>query len=433
MSPPPVDAVLERMTRLHPKLIDLSLDRVRRLLADLGNPQDKLPPVIHVAGTNGKGSTIATMRAVLEAGGYKVHAYTSPHLVRFTERIRLVGSLIDEDLLIALLEHIEEVNAGRPITFFEITTVAAFLAFARIPADVTLLETGMGGRLDATNVVVKPLVTVLTSISMDHTQFLGDTVAAIAAEKAAIMKPGVPCVSVAQHPDAAAVIDAAATRIGAMMKWQGRNWRMEPAGGAGKYLFTGEHASWTVPRPSLPGRHQIENAGAALAALDQSGIAIPDFALRQGLKNVVWPARAQRLTKGPLAQTLPNAWELWLDGGHNAGGGQVLAHLAADQWADAPLHLVCGMLSTKAAEDFLHPLAHHATSLTTIEIPGSAISYSAAELAMAAANAGFASVRRAASVQQAVAAIVMDYPKTFARVLICGALYLAGEVLKENG
>src|SRR5579871_6607718 len=247
---PPVDAVLERMTRLHPKLIDLSLDRVRRLLADLDNPQDKLPPVIHVAGTNGKGSTVATMRAVLEAGGYKVHAYTSPHLVRFTERIRLVGSLIDEDLLIALLEHIEEVNAGRPITFFEITTVAAFLAFARIPADVTLLETGMGGRLDATNVVIKPLATVLTSISMDHTQFLGETIAAIAGEKAAIMKPGVPCVSVAQHPDAAAVIDDTASRIGAMLKWQGRDWRMEPAA-AGKFTFTGARVSWTVPRPSL--------------------------------------------------------------------------------------------------------------------------------------------------------------------------------------
>jgi dihydrofolate synthase/folylpolyglutamate synthase len=427
----PIDAVLERMTRLHTKLIDLSLDRVLRLLDDLGNPQDKLPPVIHVAGTNGKGSTIATMRAVLEAGGYKVHVYTSPHLVRFVERIRLVGSLIDEDLLIALLEHIEEVNAGRPITFFEITTIAAFLAFARVPADVTLLETGMGGRLDATNVVTKPLATVLTSISMDHTQFLGNTIAAIAGEKAAIMKRGVPCVTVAQHPDAAAVINDAAVQVGAAVKWQGRDWHMEPAGG--KYRFIGENHAWTVPRPSLPGRHQLDNSGAALAALDQAGLPIPDFALQQGLKNIVWPARAQRLTKGPLPSAIPNAWELWLDGGHNAGGGQVLAHLAADQWHDAPLHLVCGMLSTKAAEDFLRPLVPHAASLTVIPVPGSPISYSPGELDIAATNAGFTNVRQAHSAQQALAGIVSDYSAPFARVLICGALYLAGEVLRENG
>jgi dihydrofolate synthase/folylpolyglutamate synthase len=426
-----VDVVLERMTRLHVKLIDLSLDRVRRLLADLDNPQDRLPPVIHVAGTNGKGSTVATMRAVLEAAGYKVHVYTSPHLVRFSERIRLVGSLIDDDLLIALLEHIEKVNDGRPITFFEITTIAAFLAFARIPADVTLLETGMGGRLDATNVIARPMVTVLTSISMDHTQFLGDTIAAIAGEKAAIMKPNVPCVSVAQHPDAGAVIDVTAQHIGAAVKWQGRHWQAEVQGR--NMTFVGDEHTWVVPRPSLPGRHQIDNAGAALAALEQSRLPMPDFALRQGLKNIEWPARAQRLTKGPLARQLPAAWELWLDGGHNAGGGQVLAQLAADQWHDAPLHLVCGMLSTKAAEDFLRPLAAHAASLTVIPIPNSAIAYTPQQLAEAACNAGFTAVRQAHGAQQALAGIASDFGAPFARVLICGALYLAGEVLKENG
>jgi dihydrofolate synthase/folylpolyglutamate synthase len=430
--PPPVDAVLERMTRLHPKLIDMSLDRVRRLLADLDNPQDKLPPVIHVAGTNGKGSTIATMRAVLEASGYKVHVYTSPHLVRFAERIRLVGSLIDEDLLIGLLEHIEKVNDGRPITFFEITTVAAFLAFARIPADITLLETGMGGRLDATNVVKKPLVTVLTSISMDHVQFLGDTIAAIAGEKAEIMKPGVPCVSVAQHPDAAAVITAAAARIGAPVKWQGADWRVEKTGGR-NFTFSGAYVKWNIPRPPLPGNHQLDNTGAALAALEQTQLPIPDFGLREGIKNVVWPARAQRLRNGPLLQMIPNAWELWLDGGHNAGGGQVIADLAKDQWNDAPLHLVCGMLKTKAAEDFLRPLVPQAASLTVIPIPGSAISFTPAELAAAAKRAGFANVVESVSAQQALARIITDFPSPFARVLICGALYLAGEVLKENG
>ena len=426
-----VDAVLERLTQLHPKLIDLSLDRVYRLLADLGNPNEKLPPVIHVAGTNGKGSVIATMRAVLEASGYTSHVYTSPHLVRFAERIRLVGSLIDEELLVAMLEHVEEVNAGRPITFFEITTVVAFMAFARIPADVTLLETGMGGRLDATNVVAKPLVTVLTPISIDHTEFLGDTVAAIAAEKAAIMKPGVPCVSVAQHPDAVAVIEETAGRIGALLKWQGRDWRLEEDGN--RFAFTGGRYTWSVPPPSLPGRHQVENTAAALAALDFAGIDVPDFAIRQGLRNVVWPARAQRLAKGPLRAALPRGWELWLDGGHNAAGGEVLGELIADQWGGPPVHLVCGMLATKAAEDFLRPLAADAASLAVIPIPGGANCHAPADLAAAGARAGFTQVRQADSVQQAIAGIVSDYQAPFARVLICGALYLAGEVLKENG
>jgi dihydrofolate synthase/folylpolyglutamate synthase len=431
-TPPPVDAVLERMTRLHPKLIDLSLDRVRRLLADLDNPQDRLPPVIHVAGTNGKGSTIATMRSVLEASGYKVHVYTSPHLVRFAERIRLVGALIDEDLLTGLLEHIEKVNDGRPITFFEITTVAAFLAFARIPADVTLLETGMGGRLDATNVVKKPRATVLTSISLDHVQFLGDTIAAIAGEKAAIMKPGVPCVSVAQHPDAAAVIQAAAARIGAPVKRQGEDWRLEKTGGM-NFTFTGAHETWHIPRPVLPGRHQLDNTGAALAALEQAQFPIPNFGLREGIKNVEWPARAQRLRNGPLPTMIPGAWELWLDGGHNAGGGRVIADLAKDQWSDAPLHLVCGMLNTKAAEDFLRPLAPQAASLTVIPIPGSPISYTSAELAAAARRAGFANVVESDGARAALTHLITDFPSPFARVLICGALYLAGEILKENG
>lgn len=420
------------MTKLHPKLIDMSLDRVHRLLDDLGNPQDKLPPVIHVAGTNGKGSTIATMRAVLEAAGHKVHVYTSPHLVSFVERIRLTGSLIDEELLIHLLEHIEDVNAGKPITFFEVTTIAAFLAFSRVPADVTLLETGMGGRLDATNVVKKPLATVLTSISMDHTQFLGTTLAEIAGEKAAIMKPGVPSVSVAQSPDAAAVIASAAERIGATLKLQDRDWRVAVSPGGG-ITFTGEHNTWSAPQPSLPGAHQYDNAGAALAALDQSGLLIPPFALKGGMRNISWPARAQLLKKGPLKAALPNAWELWLDGGHNAGGGQVLAQLAQDRFNDAPLHLVVGMLSTKAADDFLRPLVPHAASVTVIPVPNSPIGFSPAELQAAAQRVGYNDAAAADSANQALARIVTDFPASRARVLICGALYLAGEVLKENG
>ncbi len=425
--PAQVDAALARLTQLYPKLIDLSLGRTHRLLGDLGNPHHRLPPVIHVAGTNGKGSTVAMMRAVLEAAGYRVHVYTSPHLVRFAERIRLVGALIDEALLLQMLEHVEKVNAGQPITFFEVTTAVAFLAFAQIPADVVLLETGLGGRFDSTNVIAKPAVTVLSSISMDHMQYLGETLALIAGEKAAIMKPGVPCVSVAQKPEAMDVIAAAAHEIGAPLNVQNTDWRIEAEGQG--LLFTGQHNAWKVPLPPLPGRHQYENAGLALAALDQSPFAIPPFALRSGFRNVEWPARAQKLLQGPLVNALPAGWELWLDGGHNAGGGAAVAALAADMWGDAPLHLICGMLTTKAAEDYLRPLAARAASFTAVPIPGNDTAFAPAGLAEAATAAGHKNVSTAEDVAAALEAIS---PEGRGRVLICGSLYLAGEVLKAN-
>ena len=424
-----VDAALLRLTGLFPKLIDLSLGRMERLLEDLGNPHQKLPPVIHVAGTNGKGSTVAIMRAVLEAAGYRVHVYTSPHLVRFAERIRLVGSLIDEALLLALLEHVEAANAGKPITFFEVTTAVAFMAFARIPADVVLLETGLGGRFDATNVIARPAVTALSSISMDHMQYLGDTLAKIAGEKAAIMKAGVPCVCVAQKDEAAQVIAAYAHDIGAPLLVQDETWRIE-ADAFGGLLFSGKHNRWKAPVPALPGRHQIENAGLALAALDQSPFAIPAFALRLGMRSVAWPARAQRLRRGPLVNALPGSWELWLDGGHNAGGGQAVADLAEDIWGDAPLHLICGMLSTKVADDYLRPLARRAARFTAVPIASSDAALAPAELAAAAARVGMKDVAVAGSVVEAVKRIE---PQGRGRVLICGSLYLAGEVLRENG
>ena len=425
-----VDATLARLTGLYPKLIDLSLGRMYRLLGDLGNPHEKLPPVIHVAGTNGKGSTAAIMRAVLESAGYKVHVYTSPHLVRFSERIRLVGDLIDEALLLALLEHVETANAGKPITFFEATTAVAFLAFARIPADVVLLETGLGGRFDATNVIAKPAVTALASISMDHMQYLGDTLALIAGEKAAIMKPGVPCVSVAQEPEAAAVIAEAAAAIGAPLKVQNAAWRVDEDHSG--LIFAGENNRWKTPLPSLPGRHQIGNAGLALAVLDQSPFAIPPFALRSGMRHVEWPARAQKLKKGPLIDMLPGGWDLWLDGGHNAGGGAAIAALAHDQWSDVPLHLICGMLATKVADDYLRPLAARAASITTVPIPSSHAALPPADLAEAAKRAGFENITVAENIGAALKAITAQSAGR-ARVLICGSLYLAGEVLKDNG
>ena len=424
-----VDAALARLTLLFPKLIDLSLDRMHRLLADLGHPEQRLPPVIHVAGTNGKGSTVATMRAVLEASGYKVHVYTSPHLVRFAERIRLVGDLIDEALLLSLLEHVEEANAGKPITFFEVTTAVAFLAFARIPADITLLEVGLGGRFDATNVVAHPKVTVLTSISMDHMQYLGDTLAAIAGEKAAIMKPGVPCVSVAQKPEALAVIEQYARAVGSRLVLQDRDWRVSTPR-EGSLSFEGETARWSTPAPSLPGRHQFDNAGLAFAALEQTGLPIPAFGLRSGMRNIDWPARAQRLSEGSLVGLLPVGWELWLDGGHNEGAGGVIAALAAEQWSDAPLHIVCGMLSTKAAVDFLRHLVPHAASFTAVPIAND-MAYTPDELAAAARAAGFDAPAISDTPGAALRAIIAT-GKPRSRILICGSLYLAGEILRDN-
>jgi len=422
------DRVLSRLMQLHPKKIDLSLGRIERLLAALGNPQEHLPPAIHVAGTNGKGSTVATMRACLEAAGYRVHVYTSPHLVRFNERIRLAGHVIDEEALLAVLEECDRANRDEPITFFEITTAAAFLAFIRTPADIVLLETGLGGRLDATNVLHRPAVTAITPISIDHQAFLGDTVAAIAGEKAGILKPGVAGVIGPQPDDAEAVIEARAAAIGAALyRWQ-TEWRCEANGEGMRY----EGARWAfdLPSPSLAGAHQIANAGTAIACLEQlSGFSLPRDAIAAGLRQIEWPARLQRLTRGPLVQRLPSGWELWLDGGHNPSAGLALAEMAG-RWRDRPLDLIVGMLNTKDAAGFLAPLAPFARSLYAVTIPGEENPHPAAQIAVAARNLGI-ETREAASVETALDEIG-ELPGP-ARVLICGSLHLAGVVLAENG
>jgi dihydrofolate synthase / folylpolyglutamate synthase len=422
------DRILERLGRLHPKLIDLSLGRVERLLAALGNPQDALPPVIHVAGTNGKGSTIATLRACLEAGGWRVHAYISPHLVRFHERVRLAGKLIEEDRLIELLEECERANRGTPITYFEITTAAAFLAFVRTPADIVLLETGLGGRLDATNVIPHPAVTAITPISLDHQSFLGDTIAAIAGEKAGILKPGSPAIIGPQPPEAAAVFAARAAAVAAPLYRFGTEWRCEASGGGMQY--EGPRWQLDLPLPSLLGAHQIINAGTAIACLEQlSGVPLSHDAVAEGLRHIEWPARLQHLTKGPLVAALPAGWELWLDGGHNPGAGEVLAAAAAN-WRDRPLDLIVGMLNTKDAAGFLAPLAAHARALYAVTIPGEENPLPAAATAAAAHSVGLAA-HEAPSVAVALNAITAD--RTPARVLICGSLHLTGVVLAENG
>ena len=421
------DLVLERLGRLHPKLIDLSLGRVEQLLAALDNPQEKLPPVIHVAGTNGKGSTIATLRACLEAGGYRVHAYISPHLVRFHERIRLAGQLIEEEALIALLEECERANGGTPITYFEITSAAAFLAFARTRADIVLLETGLGGGLDATNVVRRPAVTAITPISLDHQAFLGDTIAQIAGEKAGILKPGVPAVIGPQPEEAEAVIEGRAVGLGApLFRWR-HEWRCA-ATGAGM-RFAGRRWRLDLPVSSLPGAHQIANAGVAIACLEQlPSLPLPPEAVTAGLRRIEWPARLQRLTRGPLVELLSSGWELYLDGGHNPGAGAVLAEFVAG-WRDRPLYLVVGMLNTKDSAGFLGPLAPHTQALAAVTIPGEQNPLPAEAIATAAHTVGI-NASTAPSVDAALARFMLD--STSGRVLICGSLHLAGTVLAQN-
>ena len=421
------DRVLERLSRLHPKLIDLSLGRIERLLKALGNPQERLPPVIHVAGTNGKGSTIATLRACLEAGGYRVHVYISPHLVRFHERIRLAGKLIEEDVLIVLLEECERANGGTPITYFEITTAAAFVAFARTPADVVLLETGLGGRLDATNVVRHPAVTAITPISLDHQAFLGDTIAQIAGEKAGILKPGAPAVIGPQPEEAEGVIEARAIELGAQLSRWDREWRSAPAGDGMR--FVGERWQLDLPMPSLPGAHQIKNAGVAIACLEHMrDLPVATAAVAAGLRQIEWVARMQRLTHGPLVEMMPAGWELWLDGGHNPGAGVVLAEFVSG-WHDRPLFLVVGMLNTKDASGFLAPLAPHAESLTAVTILGEQNPLPAEAIAAAARSVGI-DATTAPSVEGALTGFMLDSPG--GRVLICGSLHFAGTVLAEN-
>jgi dihydrofolate synthase/folylpolyglutamate synthase len=425
---PTSDRVLERLGRLHPKLIDLSLGRVERLLAALGDPQDDLPPVVHVAGTKGKGSTVATMRACLEAAGYRVHAYISPHLVRFHERIRLAGRLIEEEALIALLEECERANRNAPITFFEITTAAAFLAFARTPADIVLLEVGLGGRLDATNLVHRPAVTAITPVSLDHQAFLGDTVAAIAGEKAGILKAEVTAVIAPQPSEAAAVIEARAAAVSAPLYRARHEWRCEASGAGMRY--EGERWRLDLLLPSLIGAHQIVNAGTAIACLERlSGFDVPTEAIAEGLRHIDWPARLQLLRRGPLVDAVPPGWELWLDGGHNPLAGEILGDVAAG-WHDRPLYLVVGMMNTKDAAGFVAPLAKHARALWAVTIPGEKNALPAEALAAAAGSVGLP-----AQTADSVLAAIRDIPVKdgHGRVLICGSLYFAGKVLAENG
>jgi dihydrofolate synthase/folylpolyglutamate synthase len=443
-----VDTTVARLTTLHPKLIDLTLDRMWRMLAALGDPQRQLPPVIHVAGTNGKGSTIAFMRAILEAAGLAVHVYTSPHLVRFNERFRLGGKnrsdnhngncngsegrLATDAELADVLEECERVNAGAPITVFEITTAAGLLLFARHPADVLLLEVGLGGRLDATNVIDRPLASVITPVSLDHAEHLGHSVGEIAGEKAGILKPGVPAIVAAQPRDALSAIERQAARVKAPIRIAGEDWIATEE--RGRLVYQDDAGLLDLPAPRLYGRHQFENAGVAIAALRAvTALKLPPAAFEAGIAKADWPARMQRLAQGPLATLIPSGGELWLDGGHNPDGGRAIANALADleERVSRPLVLVVGMLASKDCESFLRNFAGLARRIVAVPIPHQDKSLPAERIAEVARDVGIPA-QGEADLASALTAITSFELAPAPRILITGSLYLAGEVLKAN-
>ncbi len=433
-----VDAILARLLALHPKRIDLSLDRMWRILDALGHPERRLPPVIHVAGTNGKGSTVAFMRAMLEAAGRSAHVYTSPNLVRINERFRLGrqgpggggGVLVDDDELAAALAECERATGDSPITVFEIETAAGLLIFSRHPADVLLLEVGLGGRLDATHVVERLLASVITPVSMDHVEFLGDTLEKIATEKAAILRRGVPAVIARQTEGPLAVITARAAEVGAPLFVAGQDWTAGEE--RGRLVYQDTDGLLDLPPPRLFGRHQFDNAGTAIAALRAAGLKLPAHAFEQGVVAADWPARMQRLAAGNLLPRAPAGSELWLDGGHNADGGRIVAGALADleERVSRPLVLVVGMLSTKDTEGFLRNFAGLARALIAVPVGGEkglapdALAATARRIGIAAQSAG--GIEEALDL---VRALELAPP----RVLITGSLYLAGDVLAANG
>ncbi len=425
-SDPAVQAQLDRLGSSTYAPDILGLDRILALLDRLGNPQLRVPPVFHIAGTNGKGSTAAFLRAALEAAGHLVHAFTSPHLVRFNERIRLAGTLIEDAELAPLLAEVIDAADGMKASFFEVTAAAAFLAFARAPADALILEVGLGGRLDATNVIDAPLVTAIASLGLDHQSYLGDTLAAIAAEKAGIAKHNVSLITQAYPPDAAAVVSNAARAAGALLIPRGERWAIVPD--QGRLCYRDAQGELNLPLPALPGDHQILNAGLAIAMLrHQSLLAVPPGAYAEAMATATWPARLQRLDAGPLVERLPAGSQLWIDGGHNPDAAHLIAAHARDRWSDGlPLVLIFASLKSKDAAATLAPFEGIAAQVLTVPIPGHE-SRDPAELAVLARTKGCS----AAPYPDLAAALdAIDEP---ARILVFGSLYLAGVALSSNG
>ena len=422
------DAILKRLSVLHPKLIDLSLERLNRLLDELGRPDHRMPPVIHVAGTNGKGSTIAYLRAMLEAAGKSVHVYTSPHLVRFNERIRLAGKLVSTRRLNAVLERVEQVNAGKPITYFEVTTAAAFVLFSEIKADYLLLEVGMGGTYDTTNVVEHPLGVIITPVDLDHMAFLGNTIGKIAVEKANIMKRGSPAVIARQAEEGLASINRVAAKLGVVPFVGGEDF--DAFAQDGRLIYQDDKGLLDLPPPKLIGNHQFENAGVAIAAIRHFGLPVDESAIAKGLGDVVWPARLSPVA-GKLRDLLGPGAELWLDGGHNAHGTRALARALEDmnRARPAPLVLIMGMMNTRSPAAVLAPFDGMAERIITLTIPGEPNAHDAAYIAEEANKAGF-DAKAARTIEGALKSAATT-PN--ARVVIWGSLYLAGLVLLKNG
>jgi dihydrofolate synthase/folylpolyglutamate synthase len=434
---PPLGELIARLSALHPKPIDLNLERMHRLLERLDHPERKLPPVVHVAGTNGKGSTIAYLRAVLEAAGLRVHAYTSPSLVRINECFRLGraggGVLVGDDELRAALERCERANAGAPITIFEIETAAAFCLFAQHPADVVLLEVGLGGRLDATNVIDAPLASVIAPVSMDHTEFLGDTLTAIAGEKAAIIKRDVPVICAEQPPEAMTAIEQQAKRMRAPLHTAGQDWHVSVE--RGRLVYQDDRGLMDLAAPKLFGRHQFDNAGLAIATLRaQDAFKIDTAAFEAGIVNAEWPARMQRLASGALVDQAPQGCEIWLDGGHNAEGGRVVATALGDleERVSRPLVVIVGMMGNKDAGAFLANFAGLTRHIIAVQIPDRDNAMPPDRLADAARALGMR-VETSGTVEAALRSLVRLAYEVPPRILITGSLYLAGHVLAANG
>jgi dihydrofolate synthase/folylpolyglutamate synthase len=422
---PAVQAQLDRLAKLSPLGDRLGLERISELLDRLGRPQDALPPVLHVAGTNGKGSTCAFLRAALEASDRTVHMFTSPHLVRFNERIRIAGRLIDDPALAALLGEVLQVSDGIEPSFFEVATTAAFLAFSRTPADACIIEVGLGGRLDATNVLERPLVCGITSLGVDHQQFLGRRLAGIAAEKAGIAKPGAPLVTQHYPPAIAKQIGAIANEVGAVWLQRGDAW--DATISRGKMHYRDRAGSLDLPLPRLPGRHQAMNAVLAVAMLrHQDRLEVPPSALGAAMGWADWPARLQQLATGPFTKLLPKESELWIDGGHNpAAAHAIAAYARKNLTGDLPLTLVFASLASKDPKGMLEPFQGIAAAVRTVPIADHEFRRPD-ELAALARAMGFDASPHA-SLQEALGAI-----RSPARVLLFGSLYLAGEALAAN-
>ena len=428
-----IDRILERLLKLHPKLIDLSLSRLKKLLDRLGNPEENLPPVIHVAGTNGKGSTVATLAAIYRSAGYRVHIYTSPHLVSFTERIVVSGSEISKAYLEEVLIECENANGGDNITFFEITTAAAMLAFSRNPADLLLLEVGLGGRFDATNIIESPMLSVITSVSMDHQDFLGKTIDKIAFEKAGILKPSVSAIIGPQTNEALNVIKRRALELRSSAYVFGEDWNISPVDK--QLIFEMGSESRIIPRPNLLGDHQIQNAGCALASVKllNSQFPVSPQEIDIGLVNINWPARLQKLKEGALIENLSEDVEIWIDGGHNQGAAKAIASTLRDWRDESPeisIHMIFGALNSRSPQNFLQYFTNVIDTIRTVNIPREANALSASEIETAAIECGLEAYP-AKGISPAITDIIFNSSGK-CRILICGSLYLAGAALREN-